>query len=122
MRKTQRPRFIAIVTPGKEKRFRVFDRYSKNSYSATDERQLAEDLARQYCRTYARPWYARLFAWAFRRPLPIPQPDPIDVPEPEPVPEWKQRLARINAHIETHRTRERHAGGGRMIETDSATT
>jgi len=114
------PRFIAIVTPGKTKRFRVFDRYSKNSYSATDDRKLAEELAAEFSRTYARPWYARPLAWILRRPLPMPAPDPIDIPEPEPVPEWKKRVARINAHIDTHRQRELLAGGGRILEIDSA--
>lgn len=113
------PRFIVIVTPGKEKRYRVFDRLSKNSYCATDDREVAQELAREFCRTYARPWYVRLFAWALRQPLPEPTPDPVDVPELEPIPEWKQRLARINAHIEDHKTRERIAGGGSILESDS---
>lgn len=112
------PRFIVIVTPGKQKRFRVFDRVSKNSYSATDNREVAQELAREFCKIYARPWYARLFAWALRRPLPQPAPDPIDEPEAEPVPLWKQRLAKINAHIEDHKQRERIAGGGRILDSD----
>ncbi len=119
MRKQQTPRFIAIVTPGKDKRFRVFDRVSKNSYSATDDRQLAERLAGEYSATYAAPWYRRILAWVIRRPLPQPTPDPIDTAEPEPIPEWKVRFGRINALCEERKREYRLANGGRIVETDS---
>jgi hypothetical protein len=112
------PRFIAICTPRKLKLYRVFDRVTKNSYAATESRELAERLAAEFCQTYSRPWYLRPLAWILRQPIPQPPPDPADVPDPD-LPVWRQRIAAIDAHIEDHRNRLRLAGGGRIIESDS---
>lgn len=94
------PRFIAIVTPGKSKRYRVFDRITKHSYSGTDNRELAERLAREFSDLYTVTWYRRAFAWLFRLQLPEPTPDPAEEPIEPPEPEWKLRIRRINELIE----------------------
>lgn len=112
------PRFVAIVTPGKEKRFRVFDRVSKNSFAGTNDRELANRLASEFSKTYALTFRQRLLAWLLRRPIPMPPPDPVDEPE---VPEWKRRLDAINNLVEDHKQRARLAGGGRIVDSDPVT-
>ncbi len=109
----RKPRFVAIITPGEEKPFAVFDRITKQSYAGTRERGVAEWLASEFSRKYSVPWYRRILALLIPLPLPGPDPDPVEEPE------WKKRYARINAVCEARKERNRLADGGRIVETDS---
>lgn len=92
------PRFVPILTPSRERKYRVLDRKTGRLYSASDDKALVQSLAAEYSRTFSFFWYQRLLAFVSRRPLPEPADDPIESTVVEL--EWKLRIRRINELIE----------------------
>jgi hypothetical protein len=112
------PRFVPIVTPAKEFKFRIFDLLTGTSFAETNNPELAETLARAFSKLYPRPsWIRRLFARATRTPLPAPTSNeiPPDLAA-ELEPEWRKRIRAINQLCDERKEDYRLAKGGRLFD------